>query len=528
MENKFKFDNSPESIDEISEKVKKFILKSGLTNKEAISYCLSIENCLIEWNHNLNNSYFILYMGKTFGQYYISLETDGKAFNPYIPSSNNDDISKTIFKSLGIYPEFDYKDGINTLTFIYLKRPKGKLLKILIGILSGAVISALCKFLLTDEINEFLLNGYILPLYSTFFRMLNCISGPLVCLSMLWGIYGIGDTITFSKTGKNIIVPFLLFLLLIAVVGSGSFFIFNSLSSNADTNLSQLSKIFEMILNVVPSNIIQPFSDGNTLQIIFISVIMGLAILFLGKRVAFVSELVEQINLLVTYCMGLISDIIPGFIGLVIIKIILSNSLSLISSIWVFFVSFIGLVIVLCFTVTLITSINNDVKMSVLVKKSIPTFLISITTASSAAAFESNVTTCIDKFGISKSLTSFSIPLGMVMFKSSTVLYYMFMSFYFASIYGIECSLTWIATCILTSVLLSVATPPIPGGGAAAYAVLMSQMGLPNEALALALSIDIIFDFIRTSANMYNLPLTIINRAKKLGQLDNKILRKNA
>ena len=154
-----------------------------------------------------------------------------------------------------------------------------------------------------------------------------------------------------------------------------------------------------------------------------------------------------------------------------------------------------------------------------------PTFLVALTTASSAASFSSNVTTCEKSFGIDESLVSFGIPLGMVVHKPMGAIYDQLVLFFFAAKYGVSCSVGWLVIAVIISTVIAIATPPIPGGGAVGYTVLFAQMGIPMEALAIALTIDIITDFIITAFEMLALPLSLVNIAASLGMIDEKILK---
>ena len=83
-----------------------------------------------------------------------------------------------------------------------------------------------------------------------------------------------------------------------------------------------------------------------------------------------------------------------------------------------------------------------------------------------------------------------------------------------------------IFTAAFMAALLAIATPPIPGGGVVAYTILFNRLGIPDDALAILLSVDILFDFVDTASNMYNLPLMLSNVALRMGLLNCEVLRK--
>ena len=149
---------------------------------------------------------------------------------------------------------------------------------------------------------------------------------------------------------------------------------------------------------------------------------------------------------------------------------------------------------------------------------------MALTTASSAAAFSSNVDTCEKKFGIDSSLIRFGIPLGMVMHKPVAAVYNLLLVFFFAEKFGVTCSVSWIVVAVLISSIIAIATPPIPGGGAVAYTIIFAQMGIPSDALAMALALDIITDFLITAFEMLVLPMALVSISSGLGMIDRESL----
>ena len=154
--------------------------------------------------------------------------------------------------------------------------------------------------------------------------------------------------------------------------------------------------------------------------------------------------------------------------------------------------------------------------------------MITKTDLCTAACFGSNVTACEEKFGVDSSLVRFGVPLGMVVHKPVTAIYNMALICFFAGQYSVACSPTWLVAGVLICALLAVAVPPIPGGGTMAYSLLFLQMGIPADALALALALAVVMDFLLTALEMFLLPLMLTNIAGRLAMLDRETLRKRA
>lgn len=465
-------------------------------------------------------------MGLSLWKACVYLEATGRPFNIFEQKDENDSVLiKNLLNSLGRCPNYSYTNGKNIVQLTFPKKQKNMLLQILTAI-AFAIAAGLLLTLFPSDTRNTVLNDIVNPLYSAVFRGLGFISGPLILLSVMWGIYGIGDASTLNLVGKKMIFRFLLIIFSIALVTLLTFPLFRFEISSASGGASSFKVIFEMILDIIPPNIAEPFISGNTLHVIFCAVIFGIAMLYLGKRVSAVADLVEQINCIVQFLMTFISSLMPCFVFLVVLHLILNNSLTVFSSVWKLFVIIMAAALLLCGSFTAVICIKYRVSPLTVIRKSLPTFLISVTTASSAAAFSSNMETCEKKFGIDSSLCAFGIPLGMVMFKTSTTAYYVLVSFFFAKQFGVTVSPDWLISATIVAAMLAIATPPIPGGTVAAYTMLFSRLGIPNEALAIVLSMDFLFDFVTTAANMYNLPLALIDISSTMGKLNTDTLRR--
>ncbi len=514
------------SVDIVSENIVSFLTDAKIGHDIIVQNRLFAEEILLGWIDADISASFQLVMGQRFGKTVVSLESAGRSFNVFDQGAAESSILlKNLTNSLGRYPDYSYVNGKNIVQLTFPEKKKNKLLQILMAIGFAVAIGLVFKYILPD-FNDTVLTELINPLYSAAFRVLGFISGPLIFLSVMWGIYGIGDASTLNLVGKKMIFRFLLVIFAIAALISLTFPLMRFDMGSSAGNHSSFKSILEMFLDIIPPNIAEPFYSGNTLHIIFCAVVFGVAMLYLGKRVSTVAELVEQINSIVQFLVTFISKLMPYFVFLVVLRMVMNDTLSAFSSVWQLFAVFTAAALLLCSVFTMVISVKHKVSPLTIIKKSVPTFLIAITTASSSAAFSSNMETSEKKFGIDSSLCAFGIPLGMVMFKTSTTAYYVLVSFFFAKKFGVTVSPEWLVSVAFVSATLAIATPPIPGGGVAAYTMLFSRLGIPDEALAIVLSVDIIFDFIRTAANMYNLPLALVNISSTMGKLNVETLRK--
>lgn len=522
----YTFPLNAESVDKCSDIVRTFLKKFKKRNSEITRYVLTVEEILLDNIDNATAEEFTLKTGTRFSRPYVTVEINGKPYNVFLKTQNERGALETgLLQNLGLSPDYVYAGTVNTYNFKVTKKQMNPFLSLIIA-LTAAIAVGIIGFLLPDAFREIALNMVFVPIHDTFLNILGCIAGPMVFLSVAWGIYGIGDAATLKHIGKKMLLGYIVIVfMVVAILGSAMLPFFSLSFSGGNSGASEVSSIFKMILDIFPENIFSPFVTGNTLQIIFLAVVIGIAMLLLGRKTTSVARAVEQINLIVQLLIEFVSRLVPYFIFIVVVSMLWGGTFGEIASVIKFFIIFFAAAIVMCILVIGYTAAVQRVNPFLLIRKGLPTLLIAITTASSAATFGTNISACRNKFGISDTVTSFGIPLGMVTFKPTTALSYVTMTYFFAEVYGIDISLSWIVLMMFTAGILSLATQPIPGGALASYTILFSQLGIPAEALAVALACDTLVDFISTGGDQFLLQYAVLDRASRLGMVDKTVLK---
>lgn len=516
-----------EAIDECSKRVRGFLQSVKQPRSEVLRYALSIEEILIkirEQDPN-NEKHISLTMGKKFFKTFIELVVDGESINVYLEDDNHSALGDYMLKTIGLSPEYVYKNLKNVYSFRIKKKRINPLIKLAIAFAAAFLIGMVGGALLSGATRTACVDAVLIPLHDTFLNVLGAIAGPMIFLSVAWGIYGIGDASTLKQIGSKLLGSYIAVLFAgSTVLGIASLPLFGVSLTKSSGAGSGLAEIFTMILGIIPPNIFSPFIDGNTLQIIFLGVLFGIAMLFLGRRTEIVAQLIEQINLIVQFLIEIISVLVPYFIFIVLIEMQWSDTIGVMKKVARLFAVFAVAVVAFASFMLIYTSIRNRVSPIMLFTKQFPTLITGITTASSAACFGINLKSCRNNLGINEKITSFGLPLGMVAFKTNTSLNYVTMAIFFAKMYDVDVSVQWIIIMLFTAGVLAIATPPIPGGAASSYTVLFLQLGIPAEAVAIALACDAIFDFMATGADQFLMPFQLLNQASKLGLVDRKTL----
>lgn len=520
----YKFSNS--NIDLASESVGKFLAKVGVDRREALRTKLTLEEELLEYQAKFGEeASFKVRFVKRLSTIRVEIIVDGESYNSLDASTDEGDVIQGLLAGICLAPTWHYRNGKNYIVFILKKKPLSGTVKMIYAI-ALAVLTGLFINLLPDAIGAGA-NDYLLtPITDAFMGLISAVSGPLIFLSVLGSICSMGNMETLGKIGSKTIKIILLYMTVIAIIAVSFISLFYpvKLGGGGETNFSQ---VIDLIYDIIPSNLFEPFVTGNTLQLIFIAVIVGLAMLVLSSRVSGVFKLVEQLGSIVQTIMSGLSSMLPILIYVLFTGMISNGNFKTILNSWKI-VLVITLAVVVIFVLNLLRiAAMQKTSPVVILKKAWPTFMICLTTASSAAAFSTNVRDAHKKFGIDKQLVDFGIPLGQVLFMPGFVVLLFGMAAGFAETMEIEITVPWIIIGCFTSLLVSFAIPPVPGGAMMGFTVVFAQLGIPFEVMGIALAINAITDFPCTACNISSWQLTMIDVADSLNMLDKETLRKN-
>lgn len=516
-----------ENIVAVDQKIEKFLSAVQCTQDNKLRLKLAAESVLLQYQEVFGSDKELkIKFVKRFGNYSIEFSLKEEKFDPFESDEElNSEILRSVLSFMEILPVYRYKNGTNIIIFNVVKKKRSQFASLGLAVVSAVISGMLCLFL-PEQYTLFIRDNLITPLFNSFMGLLNATATPLIFLSVTWGIYSIGDTATLGKIGKRMISRFLIITFLSTSLVCCFYMLFFTVSDTASGSLA-FFELYTMILNIIPSNLIKPFVEGNPIQVIFIAVLFGLSMLILGSKTSQVAALVDQINLIIMLIMKGVTALIPFFVFCSIFIMILNNNFSLLIKTYKLFILLTASCFFIMAAYTCIVSLRKKINPLLLTNKLFPTFIITITTASSATAYSTNVDTCINRLGIDPKVVHLGLPLGQTLFMPGAALLFLCSSLCMAEIFGTPISLTWIIMGIITSCILAIAAPPVPGGAVTCYTILYTQLGLPAESIAVIITLNIIFDFLATATNIFCLQTELIELAGDINMLDYTVLQKH-
>jgi Na+/H+-dicarboxylate symporter len=352
------------------------------------------------------------------------------------------------------------------------------------------------------------------PLGDLFIHLIKMLVIPLVAFSMMSGAANLGNSPTAGKMG---IYTLLFFLITSGFAVACSLFAGAVFQPGIGLDLSSVKHMFsneyaakgalpgavETLLGMVPTNIFQSLSEANILQILVFSLFFGIALSKLpnankGPLISGLDSIIQALIWMVEVVMkfapfgvfGLMADSIGtfGFDALVLVMKL--------------FVVYVGTILFYGFVFypLCIKFFSKMPVMKFLSAMKKPQ-TVAFTTASSMATLPVNMETCEVDLKISKSTTSFVLPLGATINMSGNAIYYGLVAIFFAQIYGMHLGMAEYMAIIFTATLGAIGQAGVPGPSFLVVAVLLAA-GIPIEGLPLLFALDRMFDMIRTALNI--------------------------
>ncbi|MFI3267169.1 MAG: dicarboxylate/amino acid:cation symporter [Rikenellaceae bacterium] len=407
-----------------------------------------------------------------------------------------------------------------------MKKIKIKLpnyIQILIGMFLGIATGFVLHKLELDKIAI----DWIKPFGTIFIKALKMIAIPLVFVSLIKGILGVKNIKELSSMGLKTIgiyilttfIAVMLGVVAVNVVNPGKFFpqdksiqfkqqIENAAAQQVNVeNSAKDDSPLTFLVDMVPENITSAMGNNSMmLQVIFLAILFGIAILSIGtSKMKSLMDVVDSVNLVLLKVIDFIMKCAPlGVFALMTTLFIdTSGDMDVFASLGVYAATVIGCLLLLIYGVyPLFIHFFSNVKISKFIKSMIPVQLVAFSTSSSAATLPVNMEQCNKELGLSSKSTSFVLPVGVTINMDGTSCYQAISIIFIAQVMGMDLTMAQTISIILLTILSSIGTPGVPGASIVMAVMVLGSIGIPAEGLVLILGIDRPLDMVRTVVNV--------------------------
>lgn len=383
---------------------------------------------------------------------------------------------------------------------------------IFIALLTGAVFGILIHYFIPEGYfrDTILINGILYVLGNGFIRLMQMLVVPLVFCSLVCGAMAIGDTKTLGTVGVKTIIFYLITTALAVCLalsvaslinpGLGMHETVSDTSAAVETTTINFA---DTLLNIIPKNIFNSLANGDMLPVIVFALFTGILQASMGNRVSTVANFFSQFNDIMMEMTTAVMKVAPVGVFCLIAKTFAGIGFDAFVPMLKYMGSVILALALQCFVVyQVLLFLFTRLNPFRFIRKFFPVMTFAFSTSTSNATIPLSIDTLFKKIGVSKRISSFTIPLGATINMDGTSIMQGVAVIFIAQAYGIDLTPSALATVVATATVASIGTAGVPSVGLVTLSMVLTSVGLPTEGIALIMGIDRILDMLRTAVNI--------------------------
>ncbi len=393
------------------------------------------------------------------------------------------------------------------------KKKIGLTTRIFISLLLGAILGIVLHYcvLPNNAVQNILVDGVFYVVGQGFLRLMQMLVVPLVLCSLVCGASAIGDTKTLGKVGVRTVVFYIITtalavavaLTVARIINPGMGMDLNALQTTETQIATTQTSMVDTLLDIIPKNPIESLATGNMLQIIVFAIIVGIILAKLGDKTQIVHNLFQQGNDIMMEMTMMVMSLAP--IGVFCLSARTFSGMGFDAFqplIKYMFAVMLALVIQCLGVYQILLKLFTGLNPIRFIKKFLPVMGFAFSTATSNATIPLSIDTLERKMGVSRRISSFTIPLGATINMDGTSIMQGVAVVFIAQAYGIVLTPMDYVTVIATATLASIGTAGVPSVGLVTLSMVLTSVGLPIEGIGFIMGIDRILDMSRTAVNI--------------------------
>lgn len=376
---------------------------------------------------------------------------------------------------------------------------------IIIGMLAGILVGFI--FL---KVGGTFTTDYLKPFGTIYINLLKFMVVPVVLFSIMSGVISLNDLKKVGSVGIKTFIYYICTTALAVVIGlvvvncfKGFFPVLDSsVTAGLEYEAAEAPKVMDVIVNIFPDNLLKPMVDTNMLPVIVIAIFFGAGVLAAGEKGKMIANLVESMDEVVMKVLMMIIKLTPIGVFCLMADVVAVNGAKVVGSLaLVVGIAYIGYILHLVIVYSLSVKFLAGMSPIRFFKGMAAAMLTAFTTTSSNATLPVNIECCND-MGAEPEISSFVLPLGATINMDGTAIYQAVATVFIACCYGIDLTIGQMVMVVVTATLASIGTAGVSGAGMIMLSMVLLQVGLPVEGIAIIAGVDKLFDMGRTTLNI--------------------------
>jgi len=401
--------------------------------------------------------------------------------------------------------------------------------KILIGLILGAVSGPILGDIAIQ----------IKPIGDAFINLLIMIVVPLVMASLIVGTASLGDLRKLGRIGIKTVGYYLVATAIAVAFGLAAGMIFDPgagldedvkeemVSDYAGVTQEQLQraterpKISDLLVRIIPRNPFLAMVETNFLQIIFFALLFGVSLTILPEdRRKPILDVLNGVNDAMIILVKMVMKVAPYGVFALIAAVAAQFGYGVLLTLLKYVVVTIGTMVIFVITFYPVSLKLSGMPPAYFFKKYYEVMVFAFSTSSSNATLPINLQVSEEKLGVSNDVAAFVLPLGATVNMNGTAIYQGVSTIFIAQVFGMALGFTDLLTVVLTATLASIGAAGVPGIGMVTLTIVLTQLGIPLEGIALVVGVERILDMARTAVNVTGDTACAVWVAKTEGELN--------
>jgi Na+/H+-dicarboxylate symporter len=391
--------------------------------------------------------------------------------------------------------------------------------QILVGLLLGVLVGAL----MGETASVFK------PIGDIFISAIKMLIVPLVFSTLVVGITAMRDPQKMGRIGARTIGLYLITTSFAIAIGLLAALIFQpgvglEMSFESGIEAKEAPRLVEILVGLVPQNPINALASGNILQIIVFAIGLGISLMLVGEKgeptvrvfESFAEAMYKLTSIVMAFAplgvFGLIAHVAGSYGFEILLPLAKVIGVAYLASIVHVLVVYSGLL-----------SVIGGLNPLRYLQGSLDALVVAFSSASSSGTLPVSLRCAQKNLGVSEGVSGFVLPVGATINMDGTAIYNGVAAVFIAQLIGFDLSMMDYGMIILTGTLASIGSAGVPGAGLVMLSIVLSQIGLPIEAIAVVAGIDRILDMARTSVNVAGDLMVTVLVGKSEGEFDETI-----
>ncbi len=473
---------------------------------------------------------------KRFGDVDLRLSAHGEPFNPLEEMNEATEDTAELY-SLAILKahrdkiSHSWKKGENVISMRIHRSDSKTAVHTLIALVLGVVLGVAMKAGLDAGTIRWVGDNLFLPVETIFMNALLMVAAPLIFFSVTAGITGMSDTADIGRMGGKLLMislaklAIMLGLAVFLGIRMGAMPELLAMDTvNASSGGATVS-VRDVIMSIVPKNIIAPFEGNNLLQVLFLALFFGMLLAKAAERAAWVRDFVSFCNRFFTDAMGTILPLMPVVVAVSMAKLMMNTELTVLLLYGrIIGGAFVELLLVLTVCAVFVTVVGR-LSPAPFLRKFLTFSILPFSLRSSNGCLPDTLNFCSKKLGMEKKVAMFSVPVGIQFNMMGSGSYVVMLAILLRLTVGLTVDAEFLLSFFFAVLLLAFTFPSVPGATILVMASVFGMAGVPASAVTLFIGIDPLIDGFRTVANVAGNTVSSLLLARTEGKVDEEIYR---